>query len=151
MRGDRALKVEVERVGGVESQTVNVKLFDPPCDRFQKMIANGWISEVEFHQVVVLGPSFVMKRLAVRAAAREVEVIPVAVRRRAPLFTNVAKCPEVAPRVMEDRIEHQANSTPMQLAAERGERRFVAEAPVHVEIVGDVVAVRARFEHGAEK
>ncbi len=39
----------------------------------------------------------------------------------------------------------------MQLAAERGERRVIAEAPVYVEIVGDVVAVSARLEDGAEE
>ena len=30
VRGERALKVEVERVGGVEPQAVDLELFDPP-------------------------------------------------------------------------------------------------------------------------
>jgi len=39
----------------------------------------------------------------------------------------------------------------MQLAAESGKRRVIAKAPVHVEIVGDIVAVSARLEDGAEQ
>src|SRR5258708_22865319 len=115
------------------------------------MIANCGISEVEFHQVVVSGPSLVMERLAVRTAAREVEVIPVAIFRRAPLLANVAKRPEVPAGVMEHGVEHEANAATMQIAAHRGERRVLAEALVHAEIVGDVVAVRTRFENGPEQ
>ncbi len=84
-----------------------------------------------------------MERLAVRAPAREVEVIPVAESRSPPLLPNVAKCPEVTTRVMEHRVEYQANAPAMQLLAQRGEHRVITEAPVHVEIVGSVVAVRA--------
>src|ERR1700720_3117034 len=98
------------------------------------MIANHRIFEVEFHQVVVPGPSLVMERLAVRTAARKIEVIPVAIFRRAPLFANVAKGPEIAAGVMKHSVEHQANAATMQLAAHRGERRVVAETPVHAEI-----------------
>ena len=39
----------------------------------------------------------------------------------------------------------------MQLAANRGERGVIAEAPVDAEIVGDVVAVGARLEDRAEQ
>src|SRR5260370_18193922 len=117
VRGELALKIEVERIGGVESQTVNLESFDPPRHCFQKMIANGRIFDVLLHQIVIARPSLVMKRLAVWTAAREGEGIPIAVRRRPPLFTNVAKCPEVAPRVMEDRIDHEAHTTPRQPAA----------------------------------
>ena len=51
---------------------------------------------------------------------------------------------------MEHCVEHEANAAAMQFAAHRGERRIVAETPVHAEIVGDVVAVRARFEDGSK-
>ena len=115
------------------------------------MLADGGICEIEFHQVVVAVPSLVAERLAVRAATGEVEVIPVAVGRRASLLANVAKGPEVAAGVVEHRVEHEANAAAMQLAAERGERGVIAEAPVYVEIVGDVVAVGARLEDGAEQ
>src|SRR5271166_6140517 len=115
------------------------------------MLADGGICEIEFHEVVVAVPSLVTERFAVRAAAGEVEVIPVAVSRRASLLANVAKGPEVAAGMVEDGVEHEANAAAMQLAAESGERRVIAEAPVHSEIVGDVVAVSARLEDGPEQ
>ena len=115
------------------------------------MLADGGICEIEFHQVVVVVPSLVAERLAVRAATGEVEVIPVAVSRRASLLADVAKGPEVAASVVEHGVEHEANAAAMQLTAKRGERGVIAEAPVDVEIVGDVVAVGARLEDGAEQ
>src|SRR5271154_7511883 len=115
------------------------------------MLADGGIREIEFYQVVVAVPSLVLERFAIRAATGEVEVIPVAVSRRASLLANVAKGPEVAAGVVEHRVEHEANAAAMQFAADCGERGVVAEAPVHAEIVGDVVAVGARLEHGAEQ
>src|SRR5580658_8603254 len=115
------------------------------------MLANGGISEIEFHEIVVAVPSFVLKRLAVRATTGEVQVIPVAVSRRASLFANVAKGPEIAPRVVEHGVEHEANAAAMQLAANRSERGVIAEAPVDAEIVGDVVAVGARLEDRADQ
>src|SRR5580693_6344556 len=115
------------------------------------MLADGGTCEVEFHQVVVAVPSLVAEWFAVRAATGEVEVIPVAVSRRAPLLADVAEGPEVAARVVEHGVEHEANAAAMQLAAYRGERGVIAEAPVHAEIVGDVVAVGARLEDGAEQ
>src|SRR6204780_87463 len=133
--GQRALKIEIERVGGVESQPVNLKPIDPRCDRAEKVIANGRIAEVQFHQVVVAGPSLVVKRLAVRAAAAEVEVIPVAIGRRAPLLANVAKGPEVATCTIEDGVEHEANSAAMKFLAYRREHRVVAEPPINAEVV----------------
>src|SRR5208337_534818 len=115
------------------------------------MIADGGICEIEFHQVVVAVPSLVAERFAARAAAGEVEVIPVAVGRRASLLANVAKGPEVAAGVVEHGVEHEANAAAMRLAAESGQRGVIAEASVDVEIVGDVVAVGARLEDGAEQ
>src|SRR5580704_4213258 len=115
------------------------------------MLANGGICEIEFHQVVVVVPSLVAKRLAVRTATGEVEVIPVAVSRGASLLANVAEGPEVAARVVEHRVEHEADAAAMQLAADRGESGVIAEAPVHEEIVGDVVAVGARLQDGTEQ
>src|SRR5277367_2598191 len=107
------------------------------------MLADGGIREIEFYQVVVAVPSLVVERFAVRAAAGEVEVIPVAVSRRASLFADVAKGPEVAAGMVEHRVEHEANAAAMQFAADCGERGVIAEAPVDVEIVGDIVTVSA--------
>src|SRR5271155_5613821 len=115
------------------------------------MLADGGICEIEFHQVVVAVPSLVLKRFAVRTATGEVEVIPVAVSRCASLLADIAKGPEVAASVVEHRVENEANTSAMQLTADRAERGVIAEAPVDVEIVGDVVAVGARLEDGAEQ
>jgi hypothetical protein len=53
--------------------------------------------------------------------------------------------------VVEHGVEHETDAAAMQLAAESGERGVIAEAPVDVEIVGDIVTVGARLEDGAEQ
>src|SRR5271155_4410498 len=115
------------------------------------MLANRWITKVEFHQVVVAGPSLVVKRFAVRAPPAEVQVIPIAVRRRSTLLAYVAKGPKIPPRMIEHSIDHDPNAAAMKLFAELGQHRVVTQPSVNAKVIGNVVAVRARFEYGSQQ
>src|SRR5262245_33569568 len=71
---------------------------------------------------------------------------PVTMGRRHAAGLELAKPPEAASDVVEHTVEDHADDPSVAGGHERGERIVVPEPPVHVEVVGGVVAVRRRLE-----
>ena len=62
------------------------------------------------------------------------------------MLTNIVESPEIAPDVIEDPIQDDANAAAVQIDAYLAESLIIAQAPVNVIVINGVVAMRRGFE-----
>ncbi len=117
----------------------------------KKMVADFGGMRVEFDQVKVAIPTFVAEGISELTTRREIYTLkPVAEAGGFAVLLQVAERPEVPPHMVEDSVEDDFDAVAVQLSDEVCQRLIRAEAAVHVEIIGGVVAVGGGFKQGSE-
>ena len=144
-------EVEVDTVGGVEADAVNVEGLYPVIHSVDEVVAHTGIAEIELDQIVVTVPALVPERVAAGAWTAEVEVLePVAVLRALTLFLYINELREFSSDVVENSVKDNAYTVFVKSVTNEAERVIVTESAVYLLVVDGVVAVLYGFKNGTE-
>jgi len=80
VRAEGALKVDIEAVCRVQTQTVDLELLHPGSHSGEQMLTDCRVTQVQLDEIIMPGPSRVVERVAIGAPLGKVEVIPIAIR-----------------------------------------------------------------------
>ena len=141
----------VEHVGDVEPEPVDAELVHPGAHAVEQVVDHSRVLQIELDELEVPLPALVPKAVAICRVALERDMEPVLVGRIPALLLHIAKGPEAATHVVEDRIEHHADTALVESRADLGKIVVGAEASVDAAQVACVVSVRIGLEHRIQK
>jgi len=97
-------------------------------------------------------PGGIRKGIAIRAALIEAHIrVPIAVSGSFFVFAQIAEGPEVPAGMVKHAVQHQAHAALAQVFAQFCQVRPRSKPAIYFIIVGGVITMAARFEHGPKE
>ncbi len=150
-RGKLPQEADVDAVGRVQPQAVDLEFPDPGLHRAEKMVPHVRVGQIELHKAVVPVPSNVGEGVPVRALFSKGKAVkPALAGRRGAASKHVLERPEVPADMIEDRVENDAEALLVHGGDEALQRLVGSQPAVHAVVVRRVIPVAARFEEGAQ-
>ena len=138
---ETAHKVVIQAVRHIQTESVNVKFFNPSAHAVQQIIGYGRILKVQLHQLIMSFPAFVPEAIVVAAVAVKADVKPVFIWRIPFLFLHIAECPESSSYMIEYAVQHDADTMLMKCAADICKIFIRAKTTVNRTEISGVVAM----------
>jgi hypothetical protein len=102
---------KVQHIGGVQTDSVDIKFADPETDHITDVIPDRGIVLVQLYKKIVAAPVFIGKAVVVFIISAEVDIaVPVAVRGIFPVAADVLKGKKVSAGVVKDAVKNDADS-----------------------------------------
>ena len=98
-------KAEIQAVGAVETDVVDVEFVDPEVDDIKEIVADLLVLEIQVDEFEAVSPCFVGESVVIAGVSAEPDsFVPSAVRGLFSFFLNVAEGKEFAAGVVEDTV-----------------------------------------------
>ncbi len=98
-------EAEIQAVGAVETDAVDVELVDPEVDDIKEIVADLLVLEIQVDEFEAVSPCFVGESVVIAGVSAEPDsFVPSAVRGLFSFFLNVAEGKEFAAGVVEDTV-----------------------------------------------
>ena len=145
-----AQKVQVQTVGHVQAQAVNIELLYPAPDAMQKIFHHFRISQVQLHQFKVALPALIPEAIVVAVVAAEIDAEPVLIGGTLPVAQDILESPEAPAHMIENAIQHYPDTGLVQGLAHGLEILVAAQAAIDFGEIPGVIAVVVRLEYGGK-
>ena len=146
-----AHEVAVEHIGNVQAQAVDAKDLGPATHGLKQVIDHGRVLQVELHKLKMALPALIPKAVAVARVTVKADVEPILVRRIPLALLHIAEGPKTAADVVEDGIEHHADTVGMQCVAHGGKVDIPTQAAVDMAQAARIVAVAIGLERRVDE
>ena len=144
-------KAQIQAVGHVQPQAVDVIVVDPAAHHIEEVLLHRRVLQIELNQLVAALPGFVPESVVVVGVAVKADVEPVLVG-AVPLFLlHVPERPEAAAHMVEDTVQQHPDARLMQGIHHRFEVFVGAQAAVHLGIVPGIVPVGIALKQRIEE
>ena len=146
-----AQKAQVQAVGHVEAQAVDVVVPHPVAHSVEQIIFHVRMLQIQLDQLVAALPSLVPEAVVVVGVAVKTDVEPIFVG-AVPLFLlHVLERPKAAAHVVEHAVQQHADARRVQGCADLLEVVVGAQAAIDLVVVAGVVTVGVALEQGVEQ
>ena len=144
-------ETQVQAVGHVQAQSVDVILPHPAAHHIEQIRLDRRVLQVEFDQFVAALPAFVPETVVVVGVAVKTQVEPVLVG-AVPLFLlHIAESPETAAHMVEHTVQQHPDARLVQGVHHGFQVPVGAQAAVHLRVVAGVVAVGVALKQRVEQ
>ena len=147
----RRQKAQVQTVGHIQTQTVNVIIPHPAADGVKQMFPHRGVFEIQLDQLVAALPCLVPEPVMVAGVAVKADVEPVLVRAVPFLLLHIPESPKAASHVVEHTVQHYFQSRLVQGGADLLKILLGAKAAVQPVVLSGIVAVGVALKHRIEQ
>ena len=143
--------IRAEAVGHVQPQPVNVKFLHPGADGVELVLYYRGIVQVQLHQLIVALPGLIPEAVVKSGVAVKAQVEPVLIGAVPFLFLHVPECPEAAPHMVENAVQHHPQAGGMERAANLLEILIGPQTAIQGAVVPGVIAVPVALKKGVKE
>ena len=142
---------EIQHIGGIQTDAVNLKLPGPEPDHVTDIIPDRRIILIQLRQKVIPSPVFVGETVVVLIISPEIyPAVPVLVLRILPVLFNVLKGKKISPRVVEHAVQNHPNPLSVALLHKSGQVFIGAKTAVQLFVIRSLIPMAHRFKQRAD-
>lgn len=140
-------KIVVKAVGGIETDSVNVKFVYPEINCPDKIIGDLGISEIQLNKVVAVVPALVPEAVVIGGISAEIQPAePAAVTGTLPVLLNVLKADEITSHMVENTVQNYSYAICVKVGTDLFEILVCTKTAVNGLIINSIITVLCGLE-----